>query len=40
MADAIPGARLRRIPGAGHLTPVEAPERFNTGVRALLARIG
>jgi 3-oxoadipate enol-lactonase len=29
MADAIPGARLEVIPMAGHMSPMEAPERFN-----------
>ena len=29
MAEAIPGARLVTIPGAGHLAPLEAPEAFN-----------
>ena len=29
MADAIPGARLEVIPHAGHMSPMEAPERFN-----------
>ncbi|HEY3501498.1 MAG TPA: alpha/beta fold hydrolase [Actinocatenispora sp.] len=39
MANGIPGAALRRIPAAGHLTALEAPERFNAAVRTLLARI-
>jgi pimeloyl-ACP methyl ester carboxylesterase len=30
----IPGARLSVIPGAGHLSNVEAPPRFNAEVRA------
>lgn len=29
LAAAIPGARLVRIPGAGHLTPLERPARVN-----------
>jgi len=29
MADAIPGARLVVVPGAGHLTPMEQPETTN-----------
>lgn len=29
MADAIPGARLAVIPGAGHISNVEAPDAFN-----------
>lgn len=32
MADAVPGARLVTIPGAGHLTAVEAPEEFNAAL--------
>src|SRR5919197_683220 len=32
----IPGSRLVVIPGAGHLSQVEAPERFNAEVRAFL----
>jgi pimeloyl-ACP methyl ester carboxylesterase len=39
MADAIPGAVLRRLPAAGHLTALEAPERFNAAARTLLARV-
>jgi len=31
--DAIPGARLAAIPGAGHVSNLEAPERFNAEVR-------
>lgn len=31
--DSIPGARLAIIPGAGHLSNVEAPARFNAEVR-------
>jgi pimeloyl-ACP methyl ester carboxylesterase len=34
MARLIPGARLSVIPGAGHLSNVEAPSQFNTEVRA------
>ncbi len=36
LSDAIPGARLVVIPGAGHVSNLEAPERFNAEVRALL----
>ena len=32
--DAIPGARLVVIPGAGHVSNLEAPERFNAELRA------
>jgi len=37
MADAIPGSRLVTIPGAGHLTPLEAPREFNAAVADFLA---
>lgn len=40
IADAVPDAKLRRIPAAGHLTALEAPERFNAAVRTLLGRLG
>ncbi len=33
MHDAIPGARLAVIPGAGHVSNLEAPDRFNAEVR-------
>jgi 3-oxoadipate enol-lactonase len=39
MADRIPGAHLVVVPGAGHLTPLEAPEATTTEVRRFLARI-
>ena len=32
--DAIPHARLVVIPGAGHVSNLEQPERFNEAVRA------
>ncbi len=35
----IAGSRLTVIPGAGHLTAVEAPERFNAEVRAFIGSI-
>ncbi len=34
LSDAIPGARLVVIPGAGHVSNLEAPERFNVELRA------
>jgi pimeloyl-ACP methyl ester carboxylesterase len=36
LAAAIGGARLVTIPGAGHLSNLEQPERFNAAVRAFL----
>jgi pimeloyl-ACP methyl ester carboxylesterase len=36
MADAIPGARLATIEGAGHLANLEQPEAFNAAVRTFL----
>lgn len=38
MADGIPGAKLKVLPGAGHLSPLEAPEAFNAAVRAFLSQ--
>jgi len=32
----IPGSRLVVIPGVGHMSSVEAPERFNAEVRGFL----
>lgn len=40
MADAIAGARLEILQGVGHLTNVEAPDRFNEILRAHLATCG
>jgi pimeloyl-ACP methyl ester carboxylesterase len=40
MADAIPGARLEVLPGVGHLTSVEAPERFSELLRGHVAACG
>ena len=37
LADGIPGARLAVLPGAGHLSNLEAPDAFNAAVRAFLA---
>ena len=38
MSDAIPGATLSVVPGAGHLSNLEAPSAFETAVRAWLRR--
>jgi pimeloyl-ACP methyl ester carboxylesterase len=35
LRDAIPGARLRVIPGARHLTPLECPEAIAAELREL-----
>jgi 3-oxoadipate enol-lactonase len=40
MAQAIPGARFALIPGAGHLPPVEQPDRVLTQLRDFLKSIG
>ncbi|MCA9851056.1 MAG: alpha/beta fold hydrolase, partial [Dehalococcoidia bacterium] len=39
MADAIPGARLETIDGAGHLSNLEAPEAFDALVRDFVSKI-
>lgn len=39
IAEAIPGARLDVIPGAGHLSNLEQPERFNAVLGAFLASL-
>ena len=36
LAARLPDSRLVRIPGAGHLTPLEAPERFNEALLSFL----
>lgn len=36
MADAMPGARLVELPGAGHLSALETPEAFTAAVRDFL----
>lgn len=36
LAEGIPGAKLAIIPGAGHLSNLEAPEAFNAALRGLL----
>ncbi len=38
MSDAIPNATLSIIPGAGHLSNIEAPTAFETALRAWLRR--
>jgi 3-oxoadipate enol-lactonase len=40
LAQAIPGARLEIIPGAGHLPPVEQPEATTRSLREFLNSIG
>lgn len=37
MAERIPGGRVRRIPLAGHLTSLEAPDAFNDALEELVA---
>jgi 3-oxoadipate enol-lactonase len=39
MQDAIPGSQLVVIPGAGHLTNVEAPDAFNNALRHFLTTL-
>jgi pimeloyl-ACP methyl ester carboxylesterase len=39
MLAAIPGARLELIPAAGHLPPVEQPDRFLQAIWAFLAEL-
>jgi pimeloyl-ACP methyl ester carboxylesterase len=40
LANALPQGRLRAIPGAGHLAPLERPEAFATVVSAFLEEVG
>jgi pimeloyl-ACP methyl ester carboxylesterase len=40
MAAELPNARLVRVPGAGHLTPLERPEEFNRMLVEFLNEIG
>ncbi|HEX2506279.1 MAG TPA: alpha/beta hydrolase [Gaiellaceae bacterium] len=40
LANALPGGRLRVIPGAGHLAPLERPESFAAVVSAFLDEVG
>lgn len=39
MADALPSARLARIPGAGHLAPLERPSAFAAELLPFLAEV-
>jgi pimeloyl-ACP methyl ester carboxylesterase len=36
LAETIPGAVLQRIPGAGHMSPLEEPAAFSEAVTAFL----
>jgi non-heme chloroperoxidase len=38
LVDGIPGAELEVIPGAGHMLPLEAPDRIVAAVRAVAGR--
>ena len=40
LANALPEGRLRSIPGAGHLAPLERPESFAAVVAAFLDEVG
>jgi 3-oxoadipate enol-lactonase len=40
LANALPQGRLRAIPGAGHLSPLERPESFGAVVSAFLEEVG
>jgi len=40
MAEAIPGARLAIISGAGHLPPIEQPTAVTASLREFLGTIG
>ena len=39
MVDALPQGRLVMVPGAGHLSAVEAPDTFSTAVRELVKQL-
>jgi pimeloyl-ACP methyl ester carboxylesterase len=39
LAEAIPGARLEVIPGAGHLPPLEQPEEVTRRLREFLGAL-
>jgi pimeloyl-ACP methyl ester carboxylesterase len=36
----IPGSRLERIAGAGHLSNAERPQAFNRAIESFLAELG
>jgi 3-oxoadipate enol-lactonase len=40
LAQALPNARLVRIPGAGHLPPLERPDELNAALLSFLAEAG
>lgn len=40
LAEPIPGARLVRIPSAGHFAPIENPDAVNAALRGFLAEVG
>ena len=39
IAEAVPGATLVTIPGAGHLSNLEQPDAFNAALTAFLAKL-
>ena len=39
MADAIPGAKLETVRGAGHMSPMEQPEQVNRAMERFLAAL-
>jgi pimeloyl-ACP methyl ester carboxylesterase len=39
MVETIPGARLEKIAGAGHMAPLEQPAEFERVVRGFLAEV-
>ena len=39
MADAIPGAKLETVRGAGHMSPMEQPEQVNRAMERFLASL-
>jgi pimeloyl-ACP methyl ester carboxylesterase len=40
MAEALPGADLFVLEGAGHLSNLEDPQGFNAALRSVLSRAG